>query len=542
MRDYIEKFSNVKALAIGDLMLDRFAYGTVDRISPEAPVPVLKIRSCKEMLGGAGNVVANLAALGCVTTFVGVVGKDSEGRRVAELLSKVQCWNRLFFHPDAKTIVKERMIASNSHLLRVDKEERLPDLSPIWDEFFAAASQAIRSADVVLLSDYNKGFFTPKTTQAILNLCREFGKPAIVDPKGRDYSKYNGATFVKPNLKEFQEASECELRPADPNFRADAIAAAKRIFERYEIENLLTTLSEYGMMRFSRQNPDDPRQIPTEAKEVFDVSGAGDTSLATFGAALGAGASVEEAMELANLASGIVVGKLGTASATADELRAALDAKRAAAERAIEAATAKTVRLDAEENGAFDGTSRTNEANDAGEQGAPSGKVANVGRRKLLTRNELAEVVADLKRRGKTVGFTNGCFDCMHFGHLNSFAQARAECDALIVAVNSDASVKRYKGPNRPIQNETTRSAIVAALELVDYVVVFDEDTAEPLIDLLRPDVIAKEGYSLDRWPEGRQVVAYGGRAVELKRVEGYSTTNLVEKMKRADEAKEEKR
>jgi D-beta-D-heptose 7-phosphate kinase/D-beta-D-heptose 1-phosphate adenosyltransferase len=151
-------------------------------------------------------------------------------------------------------------------------------------------------------------------------------------------------------------------------------------------------------------------------------------------------------------------------------------------------------------------------------------------------------VVADLKRRGKTVGFTNGCFDCMHFGHLNSFAQARAECDALIVAVNSDASVKRYKGPNRPIQNETTRAAIVAALELVDYVVVFDEDTAEPLIDLLRPDVVAKEGYSLDRWPEGRQVVAYGGRAVELKRVEGYSTTNLVEKMKRADEAKEEKR
>ncbi|MBR4834091.1 MAG: bifunctional heptose 7-phosphate kinase/heptose 1-phosphate adenyltransferase [Thermoguttaceae bacterium] len=527
MRDYIEKFSNVKALAIGDLMLDRFAYGTVDRISPEAPVPVLKIRSCKEMLGGAGNVVANLAALGCVTTFVGVVGQDSEGRRVAELLSKVQCWNRLFFHPEAKTIVKERMIAANSHLLRVDKEERLPDLSPIWDEFFAAASQAIRSADVVLLSDYNKGFFTPKTTQAILKLCREFGKPAIVDPKGRDYSKYNGATFVKPNLKEFQEASERELRPADPNFRTEAIAAAKRIFERYEIENLLTTLSEYGMMRFSRQNPDDPRQIPTEAKEVFDVSGAGDTSLATFGAALGAGASVEEAMELANLASGIVVGKLGTASATAAELRDALDAKRAAAERAIEAATAKTVRIDAGENAV---------------SAAPSEKTSNFGRRKLLTREELAEVVADLKRRGKTVGFTNGCFDCMHFGHLNSFAQARAECDALIVAVNSDASVKRYKGPNRPIQNETTRSAIVAALELVDYVVVFDEDTAEPLIDLLRPDVVAKEGYSLDRWPEGRQVVAYGGRAVELKRVEGYSTTNLVERMKRADEAKEEKR
>ena len=531
MRDYIEKFSNVKALAIGDLMLDRFAYGTVDRISPEAPVPVLKIRSCKEMLGGAGNVVANLAALGCVTTFVGVVGKDSEGRRVAELLSQVQCWNRLFFHPGAKTIVKERMIASNSHLLRVDKEERLPDLSPIWDEFFAAVSQAIRSADVVLLSDYNKGFFTPKTTQEILRLCREFGKPAIVDPKGRDYSKYNGATFVKPNLKEFQEASECELRPADPNFRTDAIAAAKRIFERYEIENLLTTLSEYGMMRFSRQNPDDPRQIPTEAKEVFDVSGAGDTSLATFGAALGAGASVEEAMELANLASGIVVGKLGTASATADELRAALDAKRAAAERAVAAATAKTVRVDGEETAA-----------PVSDVVSTSEKNANVGRRKLLNRDELAEVVADLKRRGKTVGFTNGCFDCIHFGHLNSFAQARAECDALIVAVNSDASVKRYKGPNRPIQNETTRAAIVAALELVDYVVVFDEDTAEPLIDLLRPDVIAKEGYSLDRWPEGRQVVAYGGRAVELKRVEGYSTTNLVERMKRADEAKEEKR
>lgn len=249
------------------------------------------------------------------------------------------------------------------------------------------------------------------------------------------------------------------------------------------------TLSEHGMIHIAADNPDELLQIPTEAKEVFDVSGAGDTSMAMLGATLGSNVPIKDAMKLANMASGIVVGKLGTATVTPDELKFVLSQKETLEDGWVQ-------------------------------------------KRKIITLPQAEKIVAALKEKGKKIGFTNGCFDCCHLGHLHSFMQAKKHCDVLIVAVNSDASIKRYKGENRPIQDEKTRAMLLASLEFIDYVIVFGEDSPLHIVETLRPDVVAKEGYTLDQWPEGRLAQSYGGKAVILKRLEGYSTSNLVSKMK----------
>jgi len=485
----IDKISNVRVLVIGDIMLDRFIYGKVERISPEAPVPIFKLNHEKKMLGAAGNVVANLAALGCKVTFLGVVGNDDVGKDISDRLSELGIHNHLLRLNGYPSITKIRLIAGNNHLLRADQEEILPVVESLLPKFRRILLSAVKNTDIVLLSDYNKGLLTPLTTPMIIKLCQEYGKKVIIDPKGNNYEKYTGATLVKPNLKEFSEAVGCKYNPAEPDFYEKAKAGAKKLLEKYHIQSLLVTLSEYGMIYISSQNPDEILQIPTEAKEVFDVTGAGDTSLATLGAAIGAGVPVKDAMKLANAASGVVVGKLGTATVTMEELKAALSQKEVA------------------------------------EDGWPQ-------KRKIITLKQAEKIVQRLREEGKTIGFTNGCFDCCHLGHLDSFMQAKKQCDVLIVAVNSDTSVKRYKGENRPIQDEKTRAMLLASLELVDYVIVFEEDSPIHIVEALRPDIVAKEGYTLDKWPEGRLVQSYGGKAVILKRLEGYSTSGLVEKMK----------
>lgn len=486
---YIDRFSHIKTLVIGDIMLDRFIYGQVNRISPEAPVPVFRFTRERQMLGGAGNVVANLAALKCQTTFIGVVGRDENGTKIAALLKQAGAHAHLLKLPAYPTIVKTRLIAGNNHLARVDQEESLPLITDLLPKFRRVLNQAIKAADIVLLSDYNKGVLTDITTPMIIDICNALHKKVIVDPKGSNYAKYRGATLVKPNLKEFSEATGRTYTPQSPNFHADVISGAQRLFHDYRIENLIVTLSEHGMMHVAADQADDLTHIPTDAKEVFDVSGAGDTSLATLGAALGADTPVKDAMKLANLASGLVVAKLGTATVTAAELKNALSLK---------------------------------EADDHGW----------TQKRKIITLDQARALVAALKERGKKIGFTNGCFDCCHLGHLTSFMRTKKLCDVLIVAVNSDASVKRYKGPDRPIQDEKTRALLLASLEFIDYVIVFEEDSPLHIVDTLRPDIVAKEGYTLDKWPEGRLAISYGGQAVTLDRVDGYSTSTLVKKMK----------
>ena len=315
----LEKLRKISPLVIGDIMLDRFIYGKVERISPEAPVPIFKYDHEKEMLGGAGNVVANITSLGCKCDFLGVIGNDAEGRKISSLLKNIGVHSHLLRLNDYPTIVKARLIAGNNHIVRVDHEKNLPIIANVLDRFESILMKAIKGADVVLLSDYNKGILTVETTQMIISICRKLNKPVIADPKGLDYSKYRGATLIKPNLKEFGEATGRKYSPKSETFHEEVTEGAVRLMETHDIDNLIVTLSEYGMLHISRREKK-INHIFTEAREVYDVSGAGDTTLATLGMAIGAGMAIKDAMVLANKASGIVVGKLGTATVSFEEL------------------------------------------------------------------------------------------------------------------------------------------------------------------------------------------------------------------------------
>lgn len=488
---YIQDFVSQRVLVVGDIMLDQFTYGETDRLSPEAPVPILKVTHEKRMLGGAGNVAANLRALGCQVSMLSIVGEDANGQEVNRMLEEIGVTNALLSIPDYTTIVKTRYITGGNHLLRVDREKNAPHLGAIVERFFEALQNMVQQADIVLVSDYNKGLLTETVTQAVIETCRKQDKPVIVDPKGDNFAKYAGATLVKPNLKEFTAvARQGKRKPTDENFPEWLAEGAGKLLKQHHLDNMLVTLGEHGMALISSEDPHQALMISTQACEVFDVSGAGDTSLATLGAALSAGASIREAMQLANFASGIVVGKIGTATVTADELADAL----------IGSQAQTNVLLQRPE-------------------------------RKIITLDQATEIIGNLKRQGKTIGFTNGAFDCCHMGHISSFINAKALCDVLVVALNSDASVKRYKGENRPIQNESTRSMLLASFEFVDYVIIFDEDTPMHIIRSLKPDVLAKEGYTIEQWPEAQYAQSYGAMIVTLPRLGDYSTTSLVQKM-----------
>ena len=488
----LRSLANVRVLVVGDLMLDRFTYGKVERISPEAPVPVFQIREQKEMLGGAGNVVANLRALGCSVSVVGLVGRDTDGDRVERMLKECGAKPMLFRPADFPTIVKMRLIASGSHLSRVDRVEPLPCLDRELPRIANIVRRFVQQVDIVLLSDYGKGLLTEQTSPIIIDICRELGKQVIVDPKGADYTKYRGATLVKPNLKEFAQATAASLPdPRTPDFEPRLTDLALSLINRLNIANLIVTLGEHGMALISPQANPPFLRIPTQAKEVYDVSGAGDTSLAVLGAALGCGTPIEAAMRLANVASGLVVAKLGTATVTADEITRALS-----------------------------------------QSGTRSGSTVLPPERKIMTLDQAEQAVRNLRKAGKRIGFTNGAFDCCHMGHLRSFIATRKLCDVLVVALNSDACVRRLKGPSRPVQDEATRSLLLASMEFVDLVILFDEDTPMHIVERLRPDVLAKEGYTIDQWPEAQFAQSYGAQVVTLPRVEGYSTSNLVKKMK----------
>lgn len=490
--EILRSLANVRVLVVGDLMLDRFTYGKVERISPEAPVPVFQICEQKEMLGGAGNVVANLRALGCSVSVVGLAGRDADGDRVEKMLKECGARPMLFRPAGFPTIVKMRLIASGSHLSRVDREEPLTLLEGELPRITNIVRRMVQQADIVLLSDYGKGLLTEQTAPMLISICRELSKKVIVDPKGQDYGKYSGATLVKPNLKEFCQAVAATLPPPRArDFEPRLTELALALIHRLNIDNLIVTLGEHGMALISPQADPPFLRIPTQAKEVYDVSGAGDTSLAMLGAALGCGAPIEEAMRLANAASGLVVAKLGTATVTSDEIAHSL---------------------------------LQEETHDSTKFLSPE--------RKIMTIDQAEKAIHNLRKEGKRIGLTNGAFDCCHLGHLRSFMAARQLCDVLVVALNSDACVRRLKGENRPVQDETTRSLLVASLEYVDYVILFDDDTAMDVVQRLRPDVLAKEGYTIDRWPEARFVQSYGGQVVTLPRVEGYSTSDLVHKMK----------
>ncbi|NTV50459.1 MAG: bifunctional D-glycero-beta-D-manno-heptose-7-phosphate kinase/D-glycero-beta-D-manno-heptose 1-phosphate adenylyltransferase HldE [Geobacteraceae bacterium] len=470
--------AKVSCLVIGDLMLDEYLWGRADRISPEAPVQVVDVVREELRLGGAGNVVHNLAALGAQVSVCSVVGDDQNGR---ELLGQF-CHHHIntsavFQDPDRRTSRKTRVVAAHQQIVRIDRESRetLPDA--VEQQLCAWITTHACEYKVVVLSDYNKGVLTPTVIASAISAASAVGIPVLIDPKGTDFSRYGGATLLTPNRKEAEAASGIAITDA-----ASLAQAAGAIMTATGLQHLLITRSEEGMSLFS--NSGEVVHIPTVAREVFDVSGAGDTVLATLAVGIASGLSMVESARLANVAAGIAVGKLGTSIVTPQEI---ID----------------TVSLAHKDSHS-----------------------------KIKSLDVLTPLIAAEKNRGKRIVFTNGCFDLLHAGHVKYLQKARNLGDLLVLGLNSDASVRRLKGAKRPLIDQDERAHLLAALDCIDYVIVFDDDTPLKLITALKPHILAKGGdYSLDG-VVGRDVVeSYGGRVELVTFVEGKSTTNIIERI-----------
>jgi D-beta-D-heptose 7-phosphate kinase / D-beta-D-heptose 1-phosphate adenosyltransferase len=465
------KLAGARVAVIGDVMIDEYLSGRVDRISPEAPVPVVRGVELKAVPGGAANVAANVAALGAEASLVGVAGPGGAAEFEALLAPKGRARTLVIEDSTRRTIRKMRVISNRQQIVRLDHE----DLHPLSDEIeaalVAAAGRAIAASDIVVLSDYGKGLFGDRALAAIIGLAKAAGKPVVVDPKRPEFSAYRGADLVTPNRGELARASGLPV-----GTDAEAEAAARAAQAQFG-GGLLLTRSEQGMSYFPLQGP--PIHAPTAAREVFDVSGAGDTAVATLAAALAAGFDMAEAIHLANHAAGVVVGKAGTATLSLRELVEALHAP------------------------------------------AEGGE--------LVSWDEARRLRDSWGRQGLTVGFANGCFDLVHPGHVALVRQAAAACDRLIVALNSDASTRRLKGPTRPAQTQEARAAVMGALKGVAAVVIFEEDTPKALIETLQPDVLVKGAdYRLEDVVGADVVQARGGRVLLVETLSGHSTTRLL--------------
>lgn len=478
----LQRLAAGNVLCIGDVMMDRFVYGGVERISPEAPIPVFLVSREKHMLGGAGNVVANIKALGGGAVLLAVVGDDINGREVKAQLEMQGIGAALEIAADRFTTVKSRFVSGGQQMLRVDREKTQAITADVEDRILQSAEKAMQTAGAVILSDYGKGMLTDRVIQGVIQMAQRLGKPVIVDPKGRDFSRYRGATVVTPNRKELETATGMTAGSDD-----EVRAAAMKLILDCGITAVMATRSQDGMSVITVDAA--PLHIPANVREVFDVSGAGDTVVATFALALAAGVRMENAAQLSNIAAGIVVGKTGTATARPDEMMQVLE----------------------------DQSGRALKNQSGG---------------KCVTITAAGEQAERWRVRGAKVGFTNGCFDLLHPGHVSTLQQAKAACDYLVVAINSDASVKRLKGPSRPVQDEVARATILSALACVDLVVVFEEDTPIEAMKAIRPDVLVKGGqYKLEEVVGYDLIASWGGKVVRADMEDGFSTTNTIAKM-----------
>ncbi|MGD9617096.1 MAG: D-glycero-beta-D-manno-heptose-7-phosphate kinase [Alphaproteobacteria bacterium] len=471
-------FSGVTILCLGDVMLDRFAYCDTERISPEAPVPVLLLRRTQSMLGGAGNVARNIAALGGTAVLIGLFGEDAAGAEARALLAAAPgIIDRHVASANRPTTCKTRYLAGNQQLIRVD-EEYTQALTPDDEAaLIAVAERTVAEADAMVLSDYGKGALSQKVLHAAIAGARRHGVPVYVDPKGDDFARYRGAACITPNQRELALAAR--LPTASD---AEIAAAAAKVLRDSGVDAVLATRSEKGMALIEASGA--VQFEAARAREVFDVSGAGDTVVAVLALAGAAGYKLAQAMRLANTAAGIAVSKLGTATVELDELMLEL---------------ARDVRD------------------------------TDWHRTKHYSLAEVETLARRWKGRGLKVGFTNGCFDIVHAGHVALLAAARAQCDRLIVALNTDRGVRRLKGPKRPVNSLADRAAVIAAVEAVDAVISFDEETPIELIRRLKPDVLVKGGdYTIETVVGAEDVQAAGGRVVLVDLVEGRSTTGLI--------------
>jgi D-beta-D-heptose 7-phosphate kinase/D-beta-D-heptose 1-phosphate adenosyltransferase len=468
MKVDIPAFEQASVLVVGDIMLDRYWYGPTQRISPEAPVPVVKIIQDEHRPGGAANVALNIASMGGKVTLAGITGNDEAAKQLQTQLSALNITCEFDQQADIPTITKLRVMSRNQQLIRLDFEESLSDVdkTPLEEK---VASQ-LANHDLLLLSDYSKG--TLSDVQNLITLAKKQGKAVLVDPKGTDFERYRGATLLTPNLSEFEAVvGECKTEN-------DIVSKGQALLKNLELDAMLITRSEQGMTLLRRDHEE--FHLPTQAREVYDVTGAGDTVIATLALAIAAKAEYTQASALANIAAGIVVGKLGTSTVSEAELLAEIS----------------------------------------------SGPESGFG---VVTEEQLKIAIKLAKARGENIVMTNGCFDILHAGHVSYLSHAGTLGTRLIVAVNDDASVTRLKGVGRPVNSTDRRMAVLAGLGAVDWVVSFSEDTPQRIIANILPDILVKGGdYKVEDIAGGSEVMANGGEVKVLNFEEGISTTDII--------------
>lgn len=476
----LSDFEKVTALVVGDAILDRYLWGRVGRISPEAPVPVVSVESRTYRLGGAANVAANLAALGCRVCLVGTKGGDAAGELLSRLLAESGIEDRLItFSTSRPTVAKTRVMSQGQQLLRLDEEETGPIGPAESQALLDRAIEIMSVADVMILSDYGKGTLDASSCSSLIESARGRKLPVLVDPKGRDWTRYGGATCITPNTAELELTTGRQATS-----ESSLVDAGLELIRKLQIDRLLVTRGPKGMALFSRGSS--PILIPTQARDVFDVSGAGDTVVATTAAGIAAGLDWPDAARLANIAAGIVVGKVGTTPIRADELALALRQG---------------------QNGTL---------------------------RKICDLASARFMVNAWRAMGDSVVFTNGCFDILHTGHIRLLHAAASEGKRLVVGLNSDDSVRRIKGAERPILPQQDRAALLAALGCVDMVIIFGDDTPLALIEALKPDVLVKGADYTRESVVGHDLVeGWGGRVVLAPLIENMSTTGIVERVKK---------
>ncbi|KKC98148.1 bifunctional D-glycero-beta-D-manno-heptose-7-phosphate kinase/D-glycero-beta-D-manno-heptose 1-phosphate adenylyltransferase HldE [Photobacterium halotolerans] len=469
MKLTLPDYDQASVLVVGDVMLDRYWTGPTGRISPEAPVPVVKVDQIEERPGGAANVAMNIAALGGHARLVGLTGIDDAARALNEKLSSLKVRCDFVSLPDYPTITKLRVMSRGQQLIRLDFEEGFHDVDA--DLILPRLEQALPNVKAMILSDYAKGAL--EHVRAMIELGRRAGVAVLIDPKGTDFERYRGATMLTPNLTEFEAVA------GKAKTDEELVEKGLALIEQFELDALLVTRSEHGMTLL--QKGQEPLHMPTQAKEVYDVTGAGDTVISVLAASLSAGKSLSDACKLANAAAGVVVGKLGTSTLSTIELTNAVH----------------------------------------GSQDSGFG---------VMTESQLKQAVLTAKARGEKVVMTNGCFDILHAGHVAYLTEAAKLGDRLIVAVNSDSSVRGLKGPGRPVNPEDRRMAVLAGLGAVDWVVPFAEETPQRLISEILPDLLVKGGdYKPEQIAGGQEVIANGGEVRVLNFEDGCSTTEIIE-------------
>ncbi|MFH1770951.1 MAG: D-glycero-beta-D-manno-heptose-7-phosphate kinase [archaeon] len=464
LKNIIKNFPNKKILVIGDVMLDKYIHGDVSRISPEAPVQIVQAKKELYVLGGAGNVVSNLAALNAQVTFISSIGKDKEARILKKILDQKKIKYKLI-ETNRPTIVKTRVVGRKQHLLRIDYEnyEELKS-----DKIIKLVQKEIKKVDAVIISDYAKGLITKELVNKIVSFAK--GRPIIADTKHSEKLFYKGVSIITPNEKEAYEISGADKK-------TEIILVMKKLEKTLGCKVLITR-GEKGMSLLKQNQLID---IPTKAKEIYDVSGAGDTVISALALSIVSGASLEEAAIIANHSAGIVVGKFGTETTSLKELLSVFEKEDS----------------------------------------------------KIKKKDQIEIISRELKKQGKKVVFTNGCFDILHVGHVKLLEKAKEHGDILILGLNTDASIKRLKGPSRPIIKEMERAEMLAALECVNYVVLFNEDTPVELIKKVRPNIHIKGGdYKTKDMPETKYVEKFGGKVVLIPLVKGFSTTDIIKKIK----------